>query len=222
MEPHTDISQPTLMHFIILFPLYIFVRIWQSTIRIRHSNTRSLEELQNPQRLIGLAWHNRIFFLPMCKYIFRPNFPIAGLVSASRDGAYLCAFFKFCGIGTIRGSTKRRGAHSIISMIDTLRDYSDIFITPDGPRGPKYQCKSGFLSVAKGSGARILLLRILPSSFWTINATWDKFILPKPFSSVTVETLNFDNYDKLIQSAQSAGKTPEQLVADFLIGEEHT
>ena len=31
------------------------------------------------------------------------------------------------------------------------------------------------------------------SSFWTINATWDKFILPKPFSRVTVEAINFDN-----------------------------
>lgn len=135
MEPHTHISQPTWRHFIFLFPLYLFVRLWQATIRMRASDAKSLENLEDKKRLIGLAWHNRIFFLPMCKYIFRPNLPMSGLVSASRDGAWLCAFFKFLGIGTVRGSSKRRGAHAIISMVETLQHTSDIFITPDGPRG---------------------------------------------------------------------------------------
>lgn len=133
MEPHTHISQPTWRHFILLFPLYLLVRLWQATIRMRASDAKSLENLEDKKRLIGLAWHNRIFFLPMCKYIFRPNFPMSGLVSASRDGAWLCAFFKFLGIGTVRGSSKRRGAHAIISMVETLQHTSDIFITPDGP-----------------------------------------------------------------------------------------
>ena len=158
----------------LLFPLYLLVRLWQATIRMRASDAKSLENLEDKKRLIGLAWHNRIFFLPMCKYIFRPNFPMSGLVSASRDGAWLCAFFKFLGIGTVRGSSKRRGAHAIISMVETLQHTSDIFITPDGPRGPRYVCKPGFLSVAKSSGARILLLRITPSSFWTIKEVFEQ------------------------------------------------
>lgn len=216
MEPHTDISQPTWKHYVLLFPIYAAVRLWQSTVRLKAEDAEALGRLEDPRRLIGLAWHNRIFFLPMCKYVFRPNLPMSGLVSASRDGAWLCAFFRFLGIGAVRGSSRRRGAHAIISMVETLREASDIFITPDGPRGPRYECKPGFLSVAKGSGARILLLRITPSSYWTIGAAWDKFILPKPFSRATVSVLEFENYAELVSAAERAGKSPERLAADFL------
>lgn len=183
---------------------------------MRASDAVALVQLRDPSRLIGLAWHNRIFFLPMCKYIFRPDLPMSGLVSASRDGAYLCAFFRFLGIGAIRGSSKRGGAHAIIQMISALKTTSDIFITPDGPRGPRYKCKSGFLSVAKESGARILLLRITPSAYWTINRAWDKFILPKPFSKVVVATCEFKNYGEFIAAAERTGKSPEDFAADFL------
>lgn len=104
-------------------------------------------------------------------------------------------------------------------MVETLQHTSDIFITPDGPRGPRYVCKPGFLSVAKSSGARILLLRITPSSFWTINATWDKFILPKPFSRVTVDAVNFDNYESFVAEAEKNGKSPVDFAEHILSGE---
>lgn len=211
-----DISAPSWRHYLLLFPVYLILRLWQATVRMRASDAVALAQLRDPSRLIGLAWHNRIFFLPMCKYIFRPDLPMSGLVSASRDGAYLCAFFSFLGIGAIRGSSKRGGAHAIIQMISALKTTSDIFITPDGPRGPRYKCKSGFLSVAKESGARILLLRITPSAYWTINRAWDKFILPKPFSKVVVATREFKNYDEFIAAAEGAGKSPEDFAADFL------
>lgn len=211
-----DISAPSWRHYLLLFPVYLILRLWQVTVRMRASDAVALAQLRDPSRLIGLAWHNRIFFLPMCKYIFRPDLPMSGLVSASRDGAYLCAFFSFLGIGAIRGSSKRGGAHAIIQMISVLKTTSDIFITPDGPRGPRYKCKSGFLSVAKESGARILLLRITPSAYWTINRAWDKFILPKPFSKVVVATREFKNYDEFIAAAEGTGKSPEDFAADFL------
>lgn len=101
-----------------LFPVYVAVRLWQATVRLEAEDAAALARLKDPRRLIGLAWHNRIFFLPMCKYVFRPRLPMSGLVSASRDGAWLCAFFKFLGIGAVRGSSKRRGAHAIISMVE--------------------------------------------------------------------------------------------------------
>ena len=125
----TDIYYPTLKHFIVVFPLYIVIRIWQSTVRLV-TDEESLKLMSSPARIIGIAWHSRIFFLAMCKYYYRDKFPMAGLVSASKDGAYLAAFFKLMGIGTVRGSSKRRGVGAIMALINALKDGSDVVHIP--------------------------------------------------------------------------------------------
>lgn len=210
------INEPSFKHFCVILPLYLFLRLWQLTVRIRVSE-QSLEMLTNPGRLIGLAWHSRIFFLPMCKYLYRPHYPMSGLVSASRDGAYLCALFYLMGIGTVRGSSKRRGAGAILDLIERLKS-SDIFITPDGPRGPKNIAKSGFLRVAEESGANILLLRITARHFISLP-TWDNFILPLPFSVADMDVCKFENAQALQQSARSLNISEVQLVSKYLNAE---
>jgi lysophospholipid acyltransferase (LPLAT)-like uncharacterized protein len=61
----------------------------------------------------------------------------------------------------------------------------DLAITPDGPRGPRYQVADGVTSLAQLTG-----LRIVPASFnlnWKISVnSWDKFQIPLPFASCEV------------------------------------
>lgn len=211
----TDIYYPTLKHFIVVFPLYIVIRIWQSTVRLV-TDEESLKLMSSPARIIGIAWHSRIFFLAMCKYYYRDKFPMAGLVSASKDGAYLAAFFKLMGIGTVRGSSKRRGVGAIMALINALKDGSDVFITPDGPRGPKEIAKPGFLTVAKESGERIVALRITPRRYFTVPKSWDSFALPLPFTKIDVKARCYENYEAVCRDASNAGVSPEKLVSDYL------
>jgi len=207
------INEPRWRHFIITLPLFIIVRAWQASIKLKTDDV-CLPPLTNPSRLVGVAWHRNIFFLPICKYIFRPEFPMAGLVSASRDGCYLCAFFKLMRIGAVRGSTNRRGVGAIFDLVERLHS-SDVFITPDGPRGPRNRAKSGFVKVAQQSGARILALRFTPSRFITVKS-WDAFVLPLPFSSVKLEVLEFENYEALEKSASAQNIEPQVLIQNFL------
>ena len=210
------ITEPSFKHYCVILPLYAFIRIWQFTVRIKVSG-QSLKILTNPDKLIGLAWHSRIFFLPMCKYLYRPKLPMSGLVSASRDGAYLCAFFNLMKIGTVRGSSKRRGAGAIIDLIERLKS-SDIFITPDGPRGPKNIAKSGFLRVAKESGVNILLLRINARHSFSLP-TWDNFILPLPFTVADMDVCKFESAASLKNAARELGLSETELVSKYLNGE---
>jgi len=214
MDRLTHISEAKFYHYIAIFPIYVFVRLWQATIRMQvDKESRAL--VTSSERMIGLAWHNRIFFLALCKNAYRKKFPMSALISSSKDGAYLAAFFKLMNVGAVRGSSKHRGGLAILDLIDTLADGSDVFITPDGPRGPSQKAKSGFIAVAKASGARILLMRISPQNYWTVNS-WDKFILPFPFSKVILKNKNIANYEELMRLSSEANMTPEEYVGAFL------
>jgi len=210
-----DVYKPKLRHYLTVFPFFALARLLQWTVRLKASE-EDFKKMTSPERVIGVAWHSRIFFLPMCKYYYRPKFPMTGLVSASKDGAYLCAFFTLFGILAARGSYRRRGARAVIELIDAIANGSDVFITPDGPTGPANKAKAGFATVAKESGARVVALKITPRSYWRISKTWDSLIIPKPFSSATVKALEFANYAELEEYARARGKTPEEAVSDFL------
>ena len=68
-----------------------------------------------------------------------------------------------------------------------LREGHDVGITPDGSRGPCYEAKSGALAVAKLAKIPILLLSFEYSSCIRLKS-WDRFVLPYPFSLVRVTT----------------------------------
>ncbi|MBA3236864.1 MAG: hypothetical protein H0T62_00750, partial [Parachlamydiaceae bacterium] len=55
----------------------------------------------------------------------------------------------------------------------------------DGPKGPCYKVKPGILYAAKESGAPIIAFSWEADRFWEFK-TWDKFRLPKPFSTIKV------------------------------------
>ncbi len=214
-QSEANVYEPTLRHYAVILPFFLLIRMLQATVRLR-SSERGRAAMSAPERLVGVAWHSRIFFLSMCKYEYRPKFPMNGLVSASKDGAYLCALFRLMGIGSVRGSHKRRGIRAVMELVDSIKGGSDVFITPDGPRGPKNKIKDGFAVVAKESGARIVALKITPKSYWRISKTWDKFIIPKPFSSAFVEPLEFKSYADLEAAAAERGTTPSRLIEDYL------
>ncbi len=57
-------------------------------------------------------------------------------------------------------------------------------ITPDGPRGPRYEFKEGALIVARRAKIPLLLIGADFESAWRFRKAWDMFYLPKPFSKV--------------------------------------
>ena len=61
----------------------------------------------------------------------------------------------------------------------------DVVITPDGPRGPAYELGQGIIFLAQQSGAEVVPINMEYSSCWRVKS-WDRFILPRPFSTVRV------------------------------------
>lgn len=212
--PHTHVSTTSFWHYLIVIPMVVILRIWLFTISMRFDeHTREL--CTSKSRMIVLIWHNMIFITPLLKLRFRKNEPMAGLVSPSKDGALLSAVFKFFGVTTVRGSSKRRGAFAIKDMVNAVCEGSDMCITPDGPRGPIYKIKPGALKLAELTGAKMLILRAKYSHFVTFNS-WDKFMLPLPFSRVDLKAVELSDFKTLSQEAQMRGITLENYVENLL------
>jgi hypothetical protein len=190
-----DASPPTLsastVHAIrgwrrtLLMPLGWLVRVWGATLRFEAS-PEALQNLTKVDEPVAFVlWHNRLFLVSEVFRRYRQGRPVYGLVSASKDGAWLDAFFSLVGIRSVRGSSSRFGREAVTALVSVMRVGNDIGITPDGPRGPLYDFKAGGLIVARRAHASVLLLGGEFTSAWRLGS-WDRFYLPKPFSRVRI------------------------------------
>lgn len=131
-----------------------------------------------------VLWHNRLFIVSEVYRRFRGGRPLYALISASRDGALLTAFFEMVGgMRAVRGSSSRFGREAASALMAVQRAGNDIGITPDGPRGPCYDFKPGAIVVPRRTGTPVLLLGGDFRSAWQLGS-WDRFYLPRPFSTV--------------------------------------
>ena len=178
----------------LLFPLGVLYRLWTRSIRIAYANPDqgSLDESSREPSVIFL-WHNRLFLAGEWHRRFRKPQTCYGLISASKDGALLETFYGWAGIRAIRGSRNRRGTQALRDSARVMRKGHDVGITPDGSRGPRYEAKSGALLLAKLSKSPMLLVSF--EFGWSVKLnSWDRFVIPLPFSKVILRTttLSFD------------------------------
>src|SRR5205814_4800602 len=106
-------------------------------------------------------------------------------ISASRDGDLIADVTQRFGFDVVRGSSSRMGASALLELSQVLASGRDILITPDGPRGPAYELGPGIVFLAQKTGAPVVPVNMEFSSCWRVKS-WDRFIIPKPFSKVRV------------------------------------
>jgi lysophospholipid acyltransferase (LPLAT)-like uncharacterized protein len=198
---------------ILMWPLALLARVWNRTLRFEASEEYRQAMAQSDRPIVFLLWHNRLFVVAEIYRRFRGSQPTYGLVSASRDGAWLAAFFSLMGMKAVRGSSSRGGREAMTAMADALRGHGGhaIGITPDGPRGPCYNFKDGGLVLARRTGARVLLLGMEFTSAWRLRS-WDGFYLPKPFSLVRLHSAWVPD-EILSERANSSADIRGQLLA---------
>ena len=167
------------------------MKLWSLTLRYSVNGHSGIVQPEiDPKPVIFALWHNRIFTMPpIWRLTGGKNRKTVVLTSASRDGTTLSTAMEAFGIGSIRGSSSRRAVAALIGMKKALQEGKDVCVTPDGPKGPRYQIQPGLLKIAQTTGSDIIPIHIQYSSAWRLSS-WDRFVLPKPLSKVTV---TFDN-----------------------------
>lgn len=157
------------------------------TLRKRVVTHGKAGELLGKQQCIIALWHNRTFTpCYMYRYLLRGKVTMSMLTSASKDGALLATVAENYGMRAVRGSSHRRGVAGFRDMLRELEDGCCMCITPDGPKGPIYKCHPGVIRLASVSGLPILPICFDIPGNWRVRKAWDKFVIPKPFSRITM------------------------------------
>jgi lysophospholipid acyltransferase (LPLAT)-like uncharacterized protein len=209
------IHQLPLSHRVLIRLGSLLIRLLCATLRYTVIDEAEFLDEAVHRPVILLIWHNRILAMPV---LYRRHCAkrkgLLVLTSASRDGAYLSEFVHCFGLGSVRGSSSRRGAAALLDLIRTLDSGLDLCVTPDGPRGPRYRLGPGVILLSERRQVPIVPLLIEYSSYWRFNS-WDGFAVPKPFSKVTVTILQkiqigvtsseaeFENARKRVENAMT-------------------
>jgi lysophospholipid acyltransferase (LPLAT)-like uncharacterized protein len=164
-------------------PLAAFIiRVLGATLRYRDITAPGTDVgIEVPGPSIFAFWHRTLL---ACAHRFR-NHGIAILISPSFDGELIARTVALLGFHPVRGSSSRGGAAGLRAMADAYAQGQRCAFTADGPRGPNMIAKSGPVQLAQLTGSTwIGAYYALPNRRWELNS-WDRFIIPKPFSTVT-------------------------------------
>jgi lysophospholipid acyltransferase (LPLAT)-like uncharacterized protein len=187
------------MQRVLLWPFAILVRWWGMSLRFETTPEDVKAYTKSDVPIAFVLWHNRLFLATEIYRRWRKPRPTYALISASRDGAWLAAFFEMVGgMRAARGSSSRMGREAATALVELQRAGKDIGITPDGPRGPCYEVKPGAVIVPRRTGAPLLLVGGEFRCAWRLKS-WDRFYLPLPFSRVRMRC-------EVVESSQLADR----------------
>jgi len=155
------------------------------TTRVERINVRELEEFRaGGQPVLLVCWHGQL--LPLIHYHRHEGITV--LVSEHEDGEYLTRVMEHSGFRAVRGSSRRGGSKGLRGLVKAAREGSDVAVTPDGPTGPHGVFKPGALLAAQLQGLPVIPIAVAASAGWRFRS-WDGFLVPRPFSRITIEYL---------------------------------
>jgi lysophospholipid acyltransferase (LPLAT)-like uncharacterized protein len=171
-------------------PFHFIIKwILKGIIKTTRMRVIGIDELLNTAKkgpTLIVLWHNRLPIIAEVLEKHTQEMEFSAFISQSRDGEILARLVNSYTRGhTIRVPHSKR-EQALKEMIDVLKENkSTVIITPDGPRGPSYRVKPGTILAAKQAQASIIPLTWSASRFWELK-TWDKMMIPKPFSRIEV------------------------------------
>jgi hypothetical protein len=136
-----------------------------------------------PGPFIMAMWHGRLISLPMLRVVDKP---LVALISGHRDGRIISKIGGIFGILTVTGSSSKGGMRAVRELMRFARDGHCLFVTPDGPRGPRMHVNEGILDLARLTGLPIVPVTISPQRALIFKGSWDRMFLPLPFSKIVI------------------------------------
>lgn len=167
----------------------IFMSIFWWTCRVEKiigdEHTQKLIEKGEP--IIPCYWHQmHMFGSWYMRKLQKRGLKVGFLISPSVDGEVSAKIVESWGAVAIRGSSNRTGARALKDMYNTIiKDKVSPVTTSDGPTGPIHEFKQGAILLAQLTQSPMLPIAYMASRYWELK-TWDKFIIPKPFSRIVI------------------------------------
>ena len=167
---------------------YVFAEIlWRSS-RLRFIGEEKLQAaIDTHGAVVFVCWHQHLLLCSRYAVARRiKGLRIGFLISPSLDGEGPSMLAALHRAEVIRGSGTYTGAQAVRALYKQIKTTGlSPLITPDGPRGPRFEFKGGALTIAQ-----LCEIPLVPLAFAAkpvkILGTWDKFVLPMPFSKMVI------------------------------------
>ena len=191
---------------VIPFLTYILMRIiWFTTFKKFHIIAAIGEEQH-----VCVCWHGELFMSPQAYRYIHKKHSASAIVSQHFDGEIVARTLNWFAIKPLRGSS-RKGAHKVLlQAFRSIKKGEEVLITPDGPKGPRHTVGDGTIGLALKSKLPVLVINFTAQRFWQLGS-WDKFLIPKPFStidfyveSVSLEGMEFDEAKEFLRDKMLA------------------
>jgi len=165
---------------IILPPLvYVLMRIIWVTTRKKFHYITEIDDQQH----VCVTWHGELLMSPQAYRYIHKKHPASAIISSHFDGALIARTLQFLKIRSLRGSTRKGARQVLLQAFKSIKSGEEVLITPDGPKGPRHTMSDGVVGIALKSKLPIFVMNFTATSYWQLSS-WDKFVIPKPFSKV--------------------------------------
>jgi lysophospholipid acyltransferase (LPLAT)-like uncharacterized protein len=192
-----------------IFFLYRFILTYSWTFRLTVENEKEwMDYLKNGGAVLLCVWHQQFFSIirhAKNYKIYNPSI----MISQSRDGEIVARMCKHNGWNAVRGSSSKGGKEALKKMITNLKEAKLAAHIVDGPKGPSGKVKPGVIRLAHATDAVIVPVFVSAEKAWHFNS-WDKFLLPKPFSKVRLGFGKMIKFDR-VKDEKSFEKQRKQL-----------
>ncbi len=199
--------------------IHRFIMLYSRTFRLRIENEEDwIDYLINGGTVLLCAWHQQ-FFSAIRHFqnytIYKPSI----MISESRDGEIVACLAKRSGWHPVRGSSSRGGRRALKNMVANLKETKLACHIVDGPKGPLGIVKAGVIRLAHVTDAAIVPFYVSAENAWNFRS-WDKFLLPKPFSKVSIrfdKMIKFDKVKKEERFEEQRKKLEEIMLTALII-----
>jgi hypothetical protein len=131
--------------------------------------------------ILFALWHGRMFLSIQA----HRQEGIVTMASRSKDGAIIAGWLERNGYSVVRGSSTRGGSEALREMVRRVRSGRAAALTVDGPTGPPREVQPGIVQLARLTGGWILPITS-SSARPRFLSSWDRYLLPRPFSANVV------------------------------------
>jgi lysophospholipid acyltransferase (LPLAT)-like uncharacterized protein len=171
------------MNFLLAWFSWLVIRVIGFTLRMTvEDRGQMIDQPEHPPVIIAF-WHNRTALMAYFYERFCRGRTALTFISLSRDGQFMTDVAACFGIKAVRGSSSRHGTSAMLAAIRAASDGKvDLVITPDGPRGPRYEVQPGLVRLAQATQRPIVAVTY--DLQWKLQLkSWDRFHIPLPFST---------------------------------------
>ena len=145
---------------------------------------------------VCVCWHAELLMSPQAYRKIHKKHPASAIISSHFDGSLIASTLKMLKIRSLRGSTKKGAKQVLLQAFKSIKSGEEVLITPDGPRGPRHSMSDGAIGIALKSKLPIFIMNYTAENYWQLGS-WDKFLIPKPFSKVDfyIQSITLENMD---------------------------